>query len=77
MMQEFSYTEYTSPSGNTQIYIMRKPKVSGRRKYLIKQKALGVVAIIAGLIACMIFPDDCGGGIFAISIGMLRAFSNR
>lgn len=78
-----SCTEYISPSGNTLIYIVRKQKtytlrkISERRKYLIKQKALGIVAVIAGIIACFIFPEDCGGGVFAIGIGMLRIISNR
>lgn len=78
-----SYTEYISPSGNTLIYIVRKPKIhnfrkiSERRKYLIKQKTLGAAAIIVGTIACLIFPEDCGGGVFAIGIGMLRIISNR
>ncbi len=78
-----SCTEYISPSGNTQIYIVRRPKapalqkVSDRRKYLIKQKALGTAAIIVGIITCLIFPEDCGGGIFAIGLGLLRVISNR
>lgn len=76
MIPVFSYTEYTSPSGNTQIYIVRRRrnmiKLFSKRKELVKQKCLGVIAIIVGLIGCILFPDDCGGALFACALGILR-----
>ena len=76
MMPVFSYTEYTSPSGNTQIYIVRRRrnmiKLSSKRKEMGKQKCLGAMAFILGLIGCILFPDDCGGALFACALGILR-----
>ena len=82
MMAQFnSCTEIITRSGNTQIYIVRQQKnslkkVSERRKYLVKQKLLGLTAIVVGVIACLIFPEDCGGGLVAIGVGLLRVISN-
>jgi hypothetical protein len=76
MVPAYSYTEYTSPSGNIQIYIVRHKKnaikVSARNKETIKQKYLGAGLIAIGLIGCMIFPEDCGGALLACVMGILR-----
>ena len=74
-MPAYSYTEYISPSGNTQIYIVRRKKniikISAKEKEA-NQKRLGAGMIIVGLIGCVIFPEDCGGALLACAMGILR-----
>lgn len=76
MLPTYSCTEYISPSGNTQIYIVRHNKnaikLSARKRETIRQKILGTGLLIVGLIGCVIFPDDCGGSLFACALGILR-----
>lgn len=75
-MPAYSYTEYISPSGNTQIYIVRRKKniikISAKEKEVANQKRLGAGMIIVGLIGCVIFPEDCGGALLACAMGILR-----
>lgn len=76
MMPAYSYTEYTSPSGNIQIYIVRHKKnaikISARKREIINQKRLGASLVVVGLIGCIIFPEDCGGALLACAMGILR-----
>lgn len=76
MLPAYSCTEYVSPSGNTQIYIVRQKRnalrVSEKTKYIIRQKLLGMALIAIGITACMLFPEDCGGAVFACFMGILR-----
>lgn len=76
MLPAYSCIEYVSPSGNVQIYIVRQKrnviKVSEKTKYIIKQKLLGVALVVIGIIGCILFPEDCGGAVFACFMGILR-----
>ena len=79
MIAQFnSYTEITSYSGNTKIYIFRKKKKqrSAYKKYLIRQKFLGITAIIICIIGCITMPEDCGGCLLAGLLGLLRVIYN-
>ena len=68
-----SYTTYTTPTGNTQIYIYkRKKKISERKKGLITQKCMGAALLIIGIGGCFIFREDCGGFLFAGLMGIAR-----
>lgn len=82
MMPTYSYTEYTSPSGNTQIYVVRQKKntlnkISERRKYIQKQRFLGISLVILGVIACAVFPEDATGGVFVTLMGIANIFGCR
>lgn len=76
MAQYNSYTEITTQSGNTQIYIFRKQKKkehgSEHKKFLRQQKLLGMALIILAIIGCISFPDDCGGCLVAGFMGIAR-----
>lgn len=76
MLPAYSYTEYVSPSGNTQIYIVRQRKhvlrLSERQKYIVKQKLLGMGMIALGIVGCLLFPEDCSGAMLACFMGVIR-----
>lgn len=68
-----SYTSYMTPSQNTQIHIYRKKKVkSAYERESIRQKILGFLLVAVGVGSCICMPEDCGGGIMAIGLGILR-----
>lgn len=76
MLPAYSYTEYVSPSGNTQIYIVKQRKhvlkLSERQKYIVKQKLLGTGMIVLGIVGCLLFPEDCSGAMLACFMGVIR-----
>ena len=73
MLPQYSYTEITTFTGNTQIYIFRKKKRgSAYRKYLRQQKLLGVALIVICIIGCFVIPEDCGGYLLAGCMGLAR-----
>ena len=76
MAQYNSCTEIITRSGNTQIYIFRKQKAKeaelASKKFLRKQKFLGVVLIAISIIGCAIMPEDCGGCLVAGLMGIAR-----
>lgn len=65
-----SYTHYTTPSGNTQIYLYRKKP--SKNLILRKQKILGVILVILGIIGAIALPEDNGGFILAAFMGIAR-----
>jgi len=71
-----SYTCYTTPSGNMQLYLYRrKPtrkRISVKKKYIIQQKFLGLVLFLLGVVFIAIFPEDAMGGLFAGFLGIVR-----
>ena len=69
-----SCTEYTTPSGNTQIYIIRKQKKkrSARQKHIRQQKLLGLALMVVSIIAVVAFPKECGDCIFLALMGLAR-----
>lgn len=80
MLPAVKYTEYTSPSGNTQIYVFRrKPQKSfiqkffTSRKYaMARQKLLGIVLIIIGIIGMVLFTDEATAPCVLVFMGVLR-----
>ena len=74
-----NYTHYTTPSGNTQIFVYHrkaKKRMSKREKYQIQQKFLGLILTVLGIIGCFFVPEDCGGFLFAVLLGIARMISN-
>lgn len=80
MMAQFkSCTEFTTHSGNTKVYIFRKQKekeTESEKKFLRRQKLLGMVLIAVCVIGCIFIPEDCGGYIIAGLLGLLRIIYN-
>lgn len=77
MMAQFnSYTEITTHSGNTQIYIFRKrgnkKEESPYKQFLRQQKLLGMALIAISIVGCVIIPEDCGGCLVAGLMGIAR-----
>lgn len=74
-----SYMHYTTPSGNTQIFVYRRKPRRGlirKEKYLIKQKLLGLALVVIGIIGCFLVANDCGGFVFATLIAGARVITN-
>lgn len=79
-MYNESHTYYSTPSGNTQIYIVQKKpqkKLSSHEKYERQQKLLGIGLLLIGALAIAIFPEDAMGGLFASGMGLLRVVCNN
>ena len=74
MLPSYSCTEITTYTGNTQIYIFRKKKEQRvlYKRYLKKQKILGMALILIGIIGCFVIPEDCGGCLIAGLMGIAR-----
>lgn len=71
MLPSYNYTEITSCSGNTKIYIFKKKKSRKISEYH-KQKILGITLILIGITGMTIFPEDCGGFLIAVLLGITR-----
>lgn len=73
-------TCYESPSGNTQIYIVRKKRsipfagmLRGLKTAQIKQKMLGLGLIATGIVSLILLRyEDCTAPIFLLSMGLIR-----
>lgn len=74
MIAQFNrYTEITTYSGNTKVYIFRKSKsTSTYKKQWILQKILGVALIVISVAGCIISPEDCGGYLLSGFMGIAR-----
>lgn len=73
MMAQFKYTEITTRSGNTKVYVLRKTNaISQYEKQRLVQKALGIVLIVVCIVGCCIMPEDCGGYIVGCLMGIAR-----
>ena len=79
MLPNYQYTEYISPMGNTQIYIIRKRQrpfwqrfLKSRRYALARQKMLGVALVFLGVGSAFLFKEDASAPMMMIVIGMLR-----
>lgn len=74
-----SYTHYKTPSGNTHVFVYRrkmKKKLTEQEKYLVNQKILGLALTVIGILGCLWIPEDCGGFIVAVLIGIARIITN-
>ena len=76
MLPAYNYMEYISPSGNIWICIVQKKevrlKLSKKKKDYVIQKLLGTAMAAMGIFICIIFPQDCGAGVIAFVMGILR-----
>lgn len=66
-----TYTFFETPSKNTKIHIYKKKKIlSERKKENIKIKILSLCLIAVGIITIVVIPEDNGGGLIALVMGI-------
>ena len=83
MIPQYQYTQYISPTGNTQIYILRKrqrpfwQRVMYSRQYaVVRQRLLGVAMILLGIASLAVCGEDASASVIIIGMGVLRAVFN-
>lgn len=76
MIEGYSYKKYTTPSGNTNIYIFKKKKDHSETKCYIKQKLLGISLLLIGIFVVILTMD---GTIllFSVPVGIALILSKE
>lgn len=75
-----SCTHYSTPSGNTQIYLYkRKPtrKQRAERIYYIKQKLSGAIMAAIGIVVPFLLDGDATFSLIALPLGIFLIFTKE
>ena len=70
MLPSYKETLYTSPSGDTVIYIRRNVARNRLRRYYIKQKLSGVILLLASVIAPVVLDGDATASVLLFPFGL-------